>query len=324
MVGVDLGGTKMLAAVVDAGGKILSEVKEPTLPAADGDEIAARMASTVRRAAALAEVPFDQIRAVGVGAPSPVDPRTGRLSHATNVPLLTDYPLGERLAAALDRPVFVDNDVNVGTVGEHALGAGRGTRDLVGIFVGTGIGGGIILDGRLRHGARHSAGEIGHLAVGYTGQADEPICGCGRPGCAEAYASRTAIEHYIRGELAKGRESIVPALLVKKGKERITSGIVRKALDRGDAVVEEAMARCTTYLSLLVAGIVNLLDPEMIVIGGGVAEALGEGFVDPIRREAPLSYLKRDDAEKVRIVLAELGDYAVILGAATIARQNWD
>jgi glucokinase len=324
VVGVDLGGTKILAAVVDPAGGVRGEAKELTLPAADATEIVGRMVHTVHRAVERADLPFEEIVAVGVGAPAPVDPRTGILNHAANLPLLSHFPLGDRLREALDRPVFVDNDVNVGTVGEHALGAGRGTRDMVGIFVGTGIGGGIILDGRLRHGFRNSAGEIGHLAIGYQNRADEPRCGCGRPGCAEAYASRTAIEHRIRAALAAGRESIIPALLAKKGKERITSGILAKALERGDPLVIEVMESCTTYLSLLVAGIVNLLDPERIVIGGGVAEALGERLLEPIRRDAPRSYLKPDDAGEVGIVLAELGDRAGVLGAATIAREQLD
>jgi len=273
---------------------MLSEVKRPTVPESEAAEIVRRLGKTVRQASNEAGVPAKKVIAVGIGAPAPVDPRTGFVFHAPNLPSLRDFPLGERLSGVLGIPVYVDNDVNVGTVGEHVLGAGRGTKDMVGIFVGTGVGGGVIVNGRLRHGFRNSAGEVGHMVVGFKNQADESTCGCGRPGCLEAYASRTAIEREIRAAMAAGR----------------------------DPLVVEILERVTTYLAALVASVVNFFDPEMIVIGGGVAEALGEQLVNPIRRDAPHWYIQKNDADKVRIVAAELGDYAGVLGAATIARQN--
>jgi glucokinase len=321
VVGVDLGGTKILACVVDQEGKNLGEAKQPTLPSSDADELVQRMAKTVRLAAKNAGVPVKKMLAVGVGAPAPVDPKTGFVFHAPNIPILRDFPLGKRMSDVLGLPVCVDNDVNVGTVGEHALGAGRGTKDMVGIFVGTGVGGGVIVDGRLRHGFRNSAGEVGHMVVGFKGQPDEPICGCGRPGCLEAYASRTAIEREIRAAIAAGRETTITELLNNGAQGRITSGILAKALDKGDPLVTGVMEQVTTYLSVHVASIVNFFDPEMIVFGGGVTEALGERLLEPVRRDAPKWYIKKGDADKVRIVVAELGDYAGVLGAATIARQ---
>jgi glucokinase len=322
VVGVDLGGTKILAAVVDPKGKIVGEAKQPTMPASDVEEIVERMAKTVGQAIKAAGVPKTRVVAVGVGAPAPVDPETGFVFHAPNIPMLRDFPLGERLGAALGKPVFVDNDVNVGTVGEHALGAGRGTQDMVGIFVGTGVGGGLIVDGRLRRGFRNSAGEVGHMVVGFQRRPDEPICGCGRPGCLEAYASRAAIERDIEAAIVAGRETMVSQLMDERDKERITSGVLADALAKGDPLIVEIMERATIYLSVLVASIVNFFDPEMIVFGGGLTEALGERLLEPIRREAPKWYIKKVDAEKVRIVAAQLGDHAGVLGAATIARQN--
>ncbi len=321
VVGVDLGGTKMLACVVDRKGRILSEVKRPTPTTGDASEVLARLAKTVRRAIRDAEVTVEDVLAVGVGAPAPVDSTTGRLGQATNVPALTGFPLGKNLGRELELPVVVDNDVNVGTVGEHALGAGRGTKDMVGIFVGTGTGGAVILDGRLRRGFRDSAGEVGHMVVAFQGRHDEPHCGCGSPGCLEAYASRTSIERDIRAAVAAGRDTVILDMLEESGKKRITSGLLKKALARHDPLVSEIFQGVTTHLSLLVASIVNLLDPEMLVIGGGVAEALGDKLVGPIRRDAPRWYLNETRADEVQIVLAELGDYAGILGAAVIARQ---
>ncbi len=322
VVGVDLGGTKMLAAVVDQTGSILSEAKRPTMPGSGADKIVLRLAKTVRKAVEEAGIPFKRVSAVGVGAPAPVNPQTGFVFHAPNIPPLRDFPLGERLGKELGLPVFINNDVNVGTVGEHALGAGRGTKDMVGIFVGTGVGGGVIVDGRLRHGFRNSAGEVGHMIVGFQGLPDEPICGCGRPGCLEAYASRTAIEREVRAAIAAGRDTKLIELLEASGKDSITSGLLAKALKQGDPLMLEVMERVTTYLAVLVASIVNFFDPEMIVFGGGVTEALGEQLLEPIRRDAPKWYIQKEDADKVRIVAAELGDYAGVLGAATIARHN--
>ena len=322
VVGVDLGGTKILSAVVDRNGKIVGEAKTPTMPASDADEIVQRVAGTVRQAIGEADVPAKKVLAVSVGAPAPVDPQTGFVFSATNIPVLRNFALGERLSATLGMPVFVDNDVNVGTVGEHALGAGRGTQDMVGVFVGTGVGGGVIVDGRLRHGFRNSAGEVGHMVVGFKGVGNEPMCGCGRPGCLEAYASRTAIERDIRAAIAAGRETVVTRLLKNSGKDRITSGLLARALEQGDPVVMEVMERAITYLTLLMASIVNFFDPEMIVLGGGVTAALGEKLLAPIRRDVARWLSYETNADQVRIVSAELGDYAGVFGAATIARQR--
>jgi glucokinase len=321
VVGVDLGGTKILAAVVDEKGKILGEAKRRTKPKKSAKKIVRRMAKTVCKAIKDAGVSANQVAAVGVGAPAPVDPDTGFVFHAPNIPTIRDYPLGERLSAELKMPVYVENDVNAGTVGEHILGAGRGTQDMVGIFVGTGVGGGVILDGRLRHGCRNSAGEVGHMVVGFRGEPDEPICGCGRPGCLEAYASRTAIERDIQMGMAAGRATVVSQLLEQSDKERLTSGVLAEALVLGDPLVTEVMEKAVTYMALLVASIVNLLDPEMVVIGGGVAEALGETYIGPVRRQAVQWFIKQEGADRVHIVAAKLGDHAVTLGAATLARQ---
>ena len=241
VVGVDLGGTKVLAAVVSQKGKIISQAKRPTMPASNASDIVQRIAETVQKAANRAGVPVANVAAVGVGAPAPIDPATGFVFHAPNIPMIRDYPLGRRLWNELGIPVFVDNDVNVGTVGEHALGAGRGTKDMVGIFVGTGVGGGVIVDGRLRHGNRNSAGEVGHMVVGFKSQKGEPICGCGRPGCLEAYASRTAIEREIRAATKAGRKTVLTTLLKESGRERITSGLLATAMKKKDPLVTEVM-----------------------------------------------------------------------------------
>ena len=316
VVGMDLGGTKILAAVVDQQGRITAESKFKTRAENGHEAVIRRMAQAARRAARTAGIDWSQIKGIGVGAPGPMDPETGIVYHPPNLPGWEEVHLGPSLAEMLGVPVCLENDVNLGTLGEHALGAGQGTADMVGIFVGTGVGGGMILNGKLRSGFRHAAAEIGHMII----LADGPVCGCGNRGCLEALASRTAIERDIQLGIAAGRQSLIPELVEKKG--RLTSGVLAKALRQGDPLVTEIMNRAQWYLGLLTASIVNLIDPEMVVFGGGVVEALGDKFLEPIRVTARQHFIQKSGAHQVRIVGATLGDHAGVLGAAVLARQR--
>lgn len=317
VIGMDLGGTKILAAVVDKSGRIVTEVKFKTRAEKGPDVVIERIAETARQAAQKAGLAWTDVKGLGIGAPGPMDPETGVVYNPPNLPGWDEVSLGPRLSQALGVLVCVENDVNLGTLGEHALGAGRGTKDMVGIFVGTGVGGGLILNGQLHSGFRHAAAEVGHMIV----LADGPVCGCGKRGCLEAVASRTAIERDIQAGLATGRKSLIPKL-TNKGIRRLTSGVLAKALRQGDPLVTEIMSRAQWYLGLLTASIVNLIDPEMIVFGGGVVEALGEEFLTPIRTTARQYFIQQASADQVRITAAELGDHAGVLGAAVLARQR--
>ncbi len=315
-LGVDLGGTKILAAVVDRQGRIAAEAKFKTRAKEGPKTVIQRIADAARQAVRQAEIDWQDVQGLGIGAPGPLDPREGVVLHAPNLPGWENVPLGPKLAKALGVPVFLGNDVNLGTLGEHALGAGQGTRDMVGIFVGTGVGGGLILDGELRTGHRHAAAEIGHMTI----LADGPVCGCGKRGCLEAVASRTAMERDIRLGIAAGRKTGADKLLKEKG--RLSSNVLAKALDQDDPLVTEVMGRAQWYLGLHAASVVNLIDPEMIVYGGGVVEALGDEFLEPIRVTARQYFIQQTDADRVQIVPAKLGDYAGVLGAAVLARQQ--
>jgi len=317
VIGMDLGGTKILAAVVDEDGRIVAEAKVKTRPEKGPDAVIERMAEAAREAVHRLKLGWDGIRGVGVGAPGPVDPDAGVVHHMPNLPGWEEVPLASQLGQSLGVPVFLENDVNLGTLGEHVLGAGRGTKDMVGIFVGTGTGGGLILDGKLHSGYRHAAAEIGHMIL----LADGPVCGCGKRGCAEALASRTAIERDIWLGVAAGRNSLIPEL-TGGDPEQLTSGVLAHAMREGDPLVSEVVARAQWYLGLLTASIVNLVDPEMVVFGGGLVEALGEEFLDPIRVTARQYFIQQTDAGKVGIVTAKLGDRAGVLGAAALARQK--
>lgn len=317
IVGIDMGGTSLRALVVSPENEILAVEKSPTDPAQKPDRLIADLALLVEDVVQAAGLKRSSLRAVSIGAPGAVDTVHGVVYHAPNLGW-DKVPLGAKLGKLLRVPVMVENDVNAGVVGEHALGAGQGAQELVGIFVGTGIGGGIISSGQLYPGARGAAGEIGHTVV----QVDGPRCGCGNRGCIEALASRTAMERDVRAAIRAGEESIVLGLMKERSKERMTSSVIQRALKKNDPLMRKVMKRAEYYLGILVANVVNTLDPECVVIGGGIAERLSEGFVAPIRKTAYECFLRRHDAQRVRVVPGALGDNAGPLGAVVLARRK--
>lgn len=316
-VGVDLGGTSLRALAVDDENNILAVKKIRTLQGAGPGKLIQRIATLVEGTLQDAGVSRSRVRAVSVGAPGPIDRARGIVEEAPNLGWKR-VPLRTELRQLLRVPVFVENDVNVGLMGEHALGAGRGAKNVVGIFVGTGIGGALILNGELYDGSRGGAGEIGHTILAIDG----PLCGCGRRGCAEALASRTAMERDVRAAIKSGRKSVVLKIMKKKKRERMTSSIIASALKKNDTVMREVMERTQFYLGILASNAVNLLDPECVVFGGGIAERLKDSYVDPIRRTAYEYFLRPADRDRVRIVPGKLGDNAGALGAIVLAKQR--
>ena len=222
-------------------------------------------------------------------------------------------PLKAELETRVGIPTFVDNDVNVGTLGEHVFGAGQGVQNVVGIFVGTGIGGGIILQGELFHGASKTAGEIGHIIV----KAGGPRCGCGTRGCLEALASRTAMtKQFQKAILKKGKKSVL-SKLTDGDLRAIRSGVLAKAIRSKDKLTLKVFKKVTKYLGIGIGSIVNFLNPEMVILGGGVVEALDDTFLDNIRAAAE-KYALPNTLDGVQIVRAELGDNSGILGRSSI------
>ncbi len=317
MVGVDMGGTRLRALVVNAENKILGMHRAPTNPEQKPDRLVADLAVLIEAAVKSAHLKLSDLRAASIGVPGAVDPAGGVVHHAPNLGWKM-VPLGTKLGRLLKIPVFVENDVNVGVMGEYALGAGQGARELVGIFVGTGIGGGIVTGGQLYLGARGAAAEVGHIVVEING----PRCGCGNRGCAEALASRTAMERDVRAAIRKGEKSLVLKLMKQRGRQRMTSSIIARALKAHDRVMEQVMERAQFCLGILVANVVNMLDPECVIIGGGIAARLGKDYVAPIRKTAYEYFLRRQDAQRVKIVPGVLGDNAGPLGAVVLARQR--
>jgi len=338
LVGADLGGTSMMAAVVDiTTGTVLGEDKRRTRRELGAAAVTERLATCIKRAIAQAKVKPKDVCGVGVGIPGPVDPVQGRVARCVNLgPSWDNYLLQESLERLINLPVTIDNDVNVGAVGEHRFGAGRDAKDIVVMFVGTGIGGGLVLDGKLHTGFRYSAGEVGHMVL--VDEQTGPLCGCGERGHAEALASRSAIERRIlqaRAAMAEEAPSADEPLGDDQGDEatpspanqgeadvQITSGEILAALEAGDPVVQEAVASAQYYLGLMVANCMNVIDPEVIVIGGGVIEKMGAGYLEPVRSVAHRHCVNKDDLDRVRIVPAALGDYSGVIGAAVLASQR--
>ena len=318
VIGVDLGGTSIFAAVVDdRAGQVLGQAKRKTHAELGAVAVVERIARTVEKAIKRAELSKRDVLGVGIGIPGPLHPDTGVVVNCANLgPTWNDFALADTLSALLALPVTVDNDVNVGAVGEHTYGAGRNVKNMLAVFVGTGIGGGLIINGELHAGVRNSAGEIGHMVL----LPDGPQCGCGSYGHAEALASRTAIERSIREAIDEGRETIVPSLM-KNGLDGVmTAGVIGEACDEGDQVTMEAVASAQYYLGLLLANCVNILDPEAIIVGGGVLERMGDTYLEPARQVAVSHYVNKSDLDRVRIAKAELGDYSGAMGAAVLAR----
>jgi glucokinase len=315
VLGFDLGGTKVSAAAFDPYNNILARAKAMTRAWRDEEKIFQTIVSTGRRALERAGTGGDKLCAVGIGSPGPLDPETGVIIESANLNF-RNFPLGPRLAEEFGCPAIVDNDVNAGTYGELIAGAARGSRYALGVFWGTGIGGGVVIDGRLYHGFSKNAGEIGHIII----RAGGPLCGCGKRGCMEALASRTAMTRNIQQAIKRGRESAL-AKAVGAGNELIPSDLLKQAYDAGDQLAVSTVNRAAKYVGIGIGSLINVLSPEVIVLGGGVIEAFGQEMIERIDRTARKTAF--DFAIKdVRMVRAELGDDAGMLGAALLARQS--
>ncbi len=315
VLGIDLGGTKILAGVVDPEHQVSGRSKVST-PAASGPQALAEALEYVARSALQkAGVGSESVVGIGIGSPGPLDLKTGVIRSSPNL-AIQDFPLKAELERRLGRPVVVQNDVRAGGYGEYKLGAGRGTREFLAVFVGTGIGGCLIRDGQILTGVTGNAGEIGHLVVKPGG----PKCGCGRRGCLEALGSRTAITRRVWKAIKTGSKTSLSEV-VRTKRSRLKSGQLAEAYQLHDPVALFEVERAAHYLGLAIGSIINLLGPELIVIGGGVAEALGQPFLQLIT-ETARGQAMADPDQVVRIELSELGDDAGLLGAALIAQES--
>jgi glucokinase len=311
--GIDLGGTKIQAIVANSENQVLGQARRPTPQEGGPPDVVAAIGEALHEAAEEASVDPATLSGIGVGAPGAIDEATGSLARAGNLPGWRDaYPLAGELSKAFGGvPVKIGNDVQVATDAEFTLGAAREFSSLLGVFWGTGVGGGIVLDGKPWLG-RGAAGEIGHIPVHHHGLR----CPCGRHGCMEAYAGRRAMEARARKAHDDGEKTDLFKIMEEKGRDRLTSGIWFRAIERGDELAERLMDEAVDAIGIAVASACNVLDPDAIIIGGG----LGVRFGDPYARrihEAMMPHLFHDDDPPV-LRVAELGDLGGALGAALL------
>lgn len=316
VVGIDLGGTKILAGVVGPGNQILGRAKRSTPAAEGGEAIVRAIIETVQDALVAARLTRDDIAGAGIGSPGPLDAETGTILFSANMNV-RNFPLGPLLSANLKSPVLVQNDVRVGGYGEFRLGAGVGFNNLIAVFVGTGIGGCLVQDGRIVEGVTGNAGEVGHIIV----KAGGPKCGCGARGCLEALASRTAITRRISKAINKGIPTVLGEKFNRKA-GRLKSGELAEAVAAGDSVALKEVSRAAHFLGLGLGSLINVFGPEIVIIGGGVAEALGEPWIEMIRASVRSQALA-DPTGKIQITRGALGDDSGILGAALLARERF-
>ncbi len=314
--GIDLGGTKIEAIVVDGDNTVLGSSRHPTPSSGGPEAVAAELVAAITGACQAADVEPSALLGVGVGSPGVVDEETGAVSTARNLP---DWEGSFELAATLSRelgtPVFVGNDVQVATNAEFELGAGRPYSSLLGVMWGTGVGGGLILDRKPWLG-RGGAGEIGHVVVKIDGRR----CPCGRRGCMEAYAGRAAMQARAEQRQEKGEKTDLFKLMKERGRTKLTSAVWARGLERGDKLTVELIDEAVEALGAGIASAQNLLDVEAIVIGGGLGVRLGEPYVRRIREAmAPHVF---NDAHPPDMLVAALGDLGGALGAALLVSQR--
>jgi glucokinase len=314
--GIDLGGTKIQAVIVDGDHEVRGETRVPTPTSGGPSDVAAAMVDAVGQAAQAAGVQTAELEGVGVGSPGDVDGEKGTVTSARNLPDWEgSFPLADELSRALGTRVALGNDVQVATDAEALLGAGRPYRSLLGVFWGTGVGGGIVLDGRPWLG-RGAAGEIGHVVV----KRDGARCTCGRRGCMEAYAGRGAMEIRARERHKKGEKTDLFDIMRDRGRDRLTSGIWARALDRDDKLAVDLMDDAIAALGAGVASVQNVLDVDAIVIGGGLGIRLGEPYALRIL-DAMLPHLFVDTDPPV-VQVAALGDLGGAIGASLLVSAS--
>ena len=310
--GIDLGGTKIQTVVVDADNQVLGQARHPTPTSGGPEDVAGVIVTAMREAAQQAGVETRELGGVGIGSPGDADESTGVVSGARNLPdWIGPFPLGERLSADFGVPVKVGNDVQVAVQGEFELGAAKEFDTILGVWWGTGVGGGLILDGKPWLG-RGAAAEIGHVVVKMGGAR----CTCGRKGCMEAYAGRMAMEIKARKEVQRGAKTDLFKIMEERGRDRLTSGVWERALTQGDDLATRLVDRAVKALGAGVASCVNVIDPEAVIIGGGLGVRFGEKYVKRIAaRMHPHLFV---DERPPAIRLAGLGDLGGAIGAALL------
>ena len=310
-VGIDLGGTNIKGGVVDRAGTVVHFESIETEGQHGRDHVLDRMGMLVGKVRDAAGLGRDQIAAVGIGSPGPLNAKEGIIHEAPNLPGWINLPLAAEVSRRCGYPAFLENDANSAALAEAYAGAGKGTQCMIMLTLGTGIGGGIVLNGRVWHGADDIAAELGHVSVKFDGVR----CNCGSIGCVEAYASATGVVRRAREALAEGAQSALA-----DAADGLTCAQVFQAAAAGDALAERVVADTAVYLGTAIGSLINIFNPDMVVLFGGMTNAGDQLFV-PVREEVRKRSFKIG-ADRCQIVRSQLGGEAGVIGAAVTAMQR--
>ena len=313
VISIDMGGTKVLGCVVNSKEGIIARTKQQTDPTVSRKKYILQLAEVVNELIEEVHINKKKIKAVCLGVPGLVNPHTGVIGLAPNLGL-KNFNIKKSLEAEISFPVLIENDVNLGALGIKTFGVGKKAKNMLAVFVGTGIGGGLIFDGKLYRGSNYVAGEIGHMLVEKNG----PKCGCGRKGCFEVIASRTAIVNKIIKDIKSGKRSKL-SKLVKSG-ERIRSKSLSSAVKSGDKVVSRRIKEGCEVIGGTLASIANLLNLDMIILGGGMIEAL-DFYMLPLIKKSFSEHVLNDSAKGLKIVASLLADDAAVYGGIALAEE---
>jgi glucokinase len=315
LLGIDIGGTKVAAGLVNHAGEIVYKTRNPMNPRGTAEEGLAAVKIAIDAALAAAKGAID---AIGIISPGPLDPKTGIILNPPNLPCWRNYHLVQRLAEAYKMPIYLDNDANAAGLAEALWGAGRGYKEVFYATLGTGVGTGIIFNGRVFHGRTGAAAEGGHLTIDYRGARN---CNCGKPGCVEPMLSGTGIARRAR-EKARAAGSIAQPLIGLAGGnvDNITAEVVGKAWREGDPLATEILEETADILAVWLGNIIDLLEPEVIVVGGGVSELM-EGWFDHVRKQVP-QWSVNQRANEIPIIIAKYRADAGVAGAAALSLQS--
>jgi len=315
LVGVDLGGTKILAGVFTNSLKCIGRSKMSTKTERGAAAVVERVAHCVQDAVDECDLDIKQVRGVGIGAPGSVDPENGKVMFAGNLGW-KDVSLKKELEKQLELPVFLQNDCNICTLGVHEVELEGKPRNMIGIFLGTGIGGGLIIEGKLYSGYTRTAGEVGHMVLEVNG----PKCTCGNRGCWEALASRSALFRQVQEAVKDGQKTVLTEMLGSDLKD-LRSGDLRKAIKQGDKFVEHIVEEAAKYTGIAVANLINVLNPEVVVLGVGLMDALEDEMM-PVVVESAREHAFPGSDKGIKILPSKLADDAGITGGAVLARRE--
>ncbi len=310
-VGIDLGGTNIVAGVVDKDGAILEKASCKTNLPREAAEIAKDMAKVTREAVEKAGLSMEDVSWVGVGCPGTVNQDTGVIEYANNLQFY-DVPLKEMLEKDLGKEVFMDNDANAAAYGEYVAGAAKGANTAIAITLGTGVGGGVIIDGKIYSGSNFAGAELGHAIIEFDGRP----CTCGRKGCLEAYASATALINLTREAMEEHKDSVMWQMC-ENSLDKVSGRTAFEAMRAGDETGKEVVALYIRYLAAGVTNIINIFQPDILCIGGGISKE-GENLLAPLREIVSKEVYSRYSKKQTKIVEAKLGNDAGIIGAAML------